>query len=887
LEPAKLKGKSEPISVYKVLAVKEQPITVHRQSGLRADLVGREAELLQLQEAVERLKTGKGSVIALCGGPGTGKSRLVEEFKASLDLSKIRWREGHAYPYAQNVTYFPIIDLMNRAWKIEEGDPPATVREKIESGIERLLGSKEQVAPYVGSLYALSYPEIEDVSPEFWRSRLFEGVQAIAAALTQYGPTIFCFEDIHWADPSTLDLLRYLISELRHPALYLCVYRPPFSLFTSHQLRSLGKSYEEIGLHDLSPSDAQEMLKSLLKAEAIPAELRKFIRDKTEGNPFYLEEAINSLLESGALARENGTWRLTRQLVESDVPATVQGVIAARLDRLDREMKRVLQEASVIGRAFLFEILKKITEIEQPIDSFLHGLERLDLIRARSVEPELEYIFKHALTQEVVYNGLLKKERREIHERIGLVMEHLFQDRLMEFYETLAFHFKQGRSVIKAVKYLMKSGEKSLKRFALEESQQYYQEAYDLLSKKPDKSSEEQELLIDLVVEWGMVFYYTGHYRTYIGILQSQEDLARSLSDKVRVGRFYNRLGLSHTFRAEHTTAHQVLTKTLRLGEEIGNEQVIAYACTWLCWVCGELGLLDDSIALAERVLEMRRPIASDEYLNTKALAGIGETSWLRGDWKKALNAAEELGNLGRRHSNLRSTVMGYIIGGAAYLTKGDFARAIESAQKAVDSTTDPLYIEYAHMVQSFAHLAAGSFDEAKRAAEHVVAYSREVGTEWIETHCEVVLAVVSIVQGNMAEGMSQLESSARRFWQDGRKVFYAFTEHLMGSVYLQMALGEGDLSLSTIVKNIGFLGKNVPFAAKKAEHHFSKAIETAKAIGAKGTLGTAYFDLGRLHIAKRRKDEARECISKAIALFEQCEIEARVKQAREVLASL
>ena len=210
-------------------------------------------------------KQGKSIGNSVCGDPGTGKSRLVEEFKASLDLNDIRWREGHAYPYSQNVSYFPLIDLMNRAWKIEEGDPPTRVREKIESGIERLLGNQEQVTPYVGSLYALSYPEIEDVSPEFWRSRLFEGVQAIIGALTQHGPTIFCFEDIHWADPSTLDLLRYLISELRHPALFLCVYRPPFHLFSTHLLKTLGSRYEEIPLQDLSPSDTLEMVKSLVE----------------------------------------------------------------------------------------------------------------------------------------------------------------------------------------------------------------------------------------------------------------------------------------------------------------------------------------------------------------------------------------------------------------------------------------------------------------------------------------------------------------------------------------------------------------------------------------------------------------------------------------------
>ncbi len=219
------------------------------------------------------------------------------------------------------------------------------------------------------------------------------------------------------------------------------------------------------------------MLQSLLKIETIPDELSSTILKKAEGNSFYLEEVTNSLMETGILIQENNHLTLTRPITESDVPSTVQGVISARLDRLGRDMKLVLQEASVIGRAFAYDILKRISQIRDNIDKYLQGLEKLDIVRAMSVQPELEYIFKHVLTQEVVYTGLLKKERQEIHERIGLVMERVFQERLSEFYETLAYHFKLGRSVLKAIHYLMKSGEKSLNRFAVDQSHQYYQEA--------------------------------------------------------------------------------------------------------------------------------------------------------------------------------------------------------------------------------------------------------------------------------------------------------------------------------------------------------------------------------------------------------------------------
>ncbi|MFB0533297.1 MAG: AAA family ATPase [Desulfatiglandales bacterium] len=430
LEPARVKGKAEPIQVYKVLSPKERPITIHRLSGLRAKLIGRKAEITQLSEAVKNLRKGKSRIFSICGDAGTGKSRLIEEFKATLDLKEIQWLEGHSYAYAQNIPYFPLIDFLNGVFQIEEGDPPGKVRERVESRIGDLVGKREDIVPYVGSLYALSYPEAEGMSPEFWKSRLKDAIQKILPALAQKTPTIFCLEDLHWADPSFIELLRNTLVEVRQPTIFLCVYRPAFNLFTTHQLGSIGKIYEEIRLTDLSPSEAQDMLESLLKAETIPSDLRRLVQDKAEGNPFYLEELVNSLIESETLIRDNGSWKITRPITESDISSTIHGVISGRLDRLEKETKRILQEASVIGRAFLYEILKRVTQLKQDIDRCLRGLEQLDLIRTRSLQPDLEYVFKHALTQEVVYNGLLKKERQEIHERIALVMEQSFHDRL-------------------------------------------------------------------------------------------------------------------------------------------------------------------------------------------------------------------------------------------------------------------------------------------------------------------------------------------------------------------------------------------------------------------------------------------------------------------------
>ena len=214
LEETTVKGKADPILVHKVLSQREKPVTIRRLSGVRANLVGRKVEMAELAESVENLHRGKGRIFSISGDAGTGKSRLVDEFKASQDLEEIQWLEGHAYAYTQNIPYFPMIDLLNKVFHIKEGDPGESVREKIESGIEDLVDNHKDVVSYVGGLYSLSYPEVEEVSPEFWKSRLQESISAILTALAIRAPTVFFLEDLHWADPSFVELLRRFCLEI-------------------------------------------------------------------------------------------------------------------------------------------------------------------------------------------------------------------------------------------------------------------------------------------------------------------------------------------------------------------------------------------------------------------------------------------------------------------------------------------------------------------------------------------------------------------------------------------------------------------------------------------------------------------------------------------------
>lgn len=887
LEPATVKGKAEAIQLYRLLSPKERPITVHRPSGLRAHLIGREAEAERLQEALRRLMKGEGKVVSICGEAGTGKSRLVEEFRATLNLKEILWLEGHAYAYSQNIPYFPLMDLLNRAWSLQEGDSPEQLAEKLKSNLERLMGKADDVLPYLGGLYALKYPETEGVSPEFWKTRLFGAVNAVLGALVRRRPTIICLEDIHWADPSSLELLRFLVLESRHPALFVFVYRPPFTLFSSHQILTLAGAYEELLLQDLSHSHTQEMLRSLLKTEDVPLELRRYVQEKVEGNPFYVEEIISSLIESGALRHEEGKWKIIRPIGDQDIPPTVQGVISARLDRLEKDMKRVLQEASVIGRVFLYQILNRITKLRDQTDRCLVGLERLDFIRSRSIQPELEYIFKHALTQEVVYSGLLKTERQELHQQIGQVIEEVFENRLPEFYETLAFHFKHGGPLHKAVQYLINSGEKSLRRYAVEEAHKHYQDAFDLLTGKKGISIDEKTLLMDLLIAWASAFYYSGDCRRWIAVFAEHEPMAVSQQDRARFGMFYGWLGLALYMNGRARDSYGCLRKALDIGEEAGDLRVLGYACTWLTWACADLGLFEDSRAYGQRAQEISGHFRSDPYLYFKALGGLGYLYWNTGEARKALEAGRLLLDYGQKHSNIRSLVMGHWITGCGHAAAGDFASAVESWEEAVEVSVDPLYREFPACSLGLGYLFLGRLEEAQSVLMEVLEYCREFGVGMIDMVASFCLGGVLVAKGEMTEGLRLLEKGQQECLENQRLGFYAMSEYIIGTVYLQIVQGSGRLGLSSMVRNIGFLVRSVPFAGQKAEKHLNSALEVAREIGATATMGMALFSLAQLYSHKGKRDRAKSMLLEAIELFEQREAKEHLNKAREFLESL
>ena len=513
-------------------------------------------------------------------------------------------------------------------------------------------------------------------------------------------------------------------------------------------------------------------------------------------------------------------------------------------------------------------------------------MERLDLIRTRSIEPDLEYMFKHPLTQEVVYNGLLKKERQAIHEKIALVMESLFQDRLSEFYETLAFHFARGQSVTKAVDYLVKSGEKSLARYAVEEAHQYFKKAYDIIISKEEISEEEKVALIDIINNWGYAYYYLGNFKEFINLLNSQKEMAEFLGDKARLGMFYVWFGIALWMSGKAKEAYEYLCNALELGENSSNQKVIGYACTWLTWACGELGRFAEGICFGDRAQKIAESFTSDQYLFFKSLAALSYINWMKGDTKKVLEGAKLLLAYGERTSNSRSMVFGHWVDAWAHMLTGDMNSSQKSCENALEVALDPFYASFPKIGLGLAFLFGGQFQKAEEVLQSLLDLCQKRAIGQLSVLAYGLLSPVLIAKGQMKRGLRMLEEARQTLIRDQRTTWYVQSEHLFGKVYSQIAAGPTP-AFSIMAKNIGFLARNVPFASKKAEEHFDKAIEVAKEIGAKGILGQAYLDLGLLHEAKRRKDQARECLSEAMNIFQECEAQIYLKQAKEALASL
>ncbi len=882
-EPVQVKGKRDPVQTFLVAGAAEKNKKTKKLHGVRADLVARETEMMTFARAANDLQEGTGSILCLYGFAGTGKSRLVEEFKA---ISSVQWVEGFSYPYTKNVPFFPLITLLKDLFSIRDEESSGMLKEKIESKIAALLPDKQHIIPYIGTLYSLPYPKIEDVNPELWKSKLFDAVYDILSAVSRQNPVIICIEDLHWADASFFEWLKDFHTRPALPALFLYISRPVIEVFSDSQKEELNLEYNQITIEDLSATDAQVMVKSLLKSESLPPGLISFVETKTEGNPFYLEELINSLIESSILLKQEDDWELKHEITEYDISSSIHGVIAARIDRLETDSRRILQEAAVIGRSFFYEIIRKITEIKKDISQCLDNLEGFDLIKMQQSKTDLEYMFKHALTQEVVYNGLLKKERQVIHEKIGNVIEQVFKDRLTEFYESLAHHFSKGVSQEKAVIYLTKAGKKSLDRFAVNEADQYFRKAYSLL----DNSFEtirHKELLIDVLNNWAHCYYYLGNFNEFLALFSKHSSDVSDLDNISKQGMFNAWQGIANFCTGRINSAHGYLKKALKLGEKEKDKKVIAYACTWMPFVCGAMCSYEEGIAAGKRAQKLAEIFPSDQHLYFKSQAGLCWIYTWQGRMDKVLEGAEELLRYGRRTANKRSMVMGYWMKACFHFYAGDMDGVINLTDRAIQESADLYYGLFPRSYIVMAHIDKEEFSKANEHIQKVWGFHEKHDIGGSACLAKAQGGLIQIIEGSFTKGFQMIDEAIVWAKQDAMNCYLPMFEFVKGRIYLNIVMGKGPKSLGVMVKNIGFILKNVPVAAKKSEMHYKAAIKMAIEFKMDAILGLVFFELYQLKNLKKKKDEAKHYLTKAIEVFEKTGAIHYLKNARNELSKI
>ena len=887
LETVQVKGKTKPVQVYRLIRPKELPSKTHRVSGQRSEIIGRSREMALLAKAVDRLHKGSGTFIAIGGEAGTGKSRLIEEFKATLDLEAVKWIEGHAYNYTQHISYYPLIDLIKRELAIEESDTPEQMVEKLEARVDDLVETRENVLPYLGNLLSLHYPETAGVSPDFLKSRLQRAILALLKAMTEKAPTVSCLEDLHWADTTFLDFLRSALLNQGPTSLTLCTYRSPLKLFSKEEINRMGEGYVEIQLQDLSQAEAQEMVVSILGTETIPTEMRRYIQEKVGGNPFYLEEMVNSLIELGTLEFEDDVWKLTRTIVDSDIPPTIHTVISDRIDRLGEDTRRLLQEAAVIGRTIPYEILKRVTEFPDSLDRLLTELEPLDLIR-RTDQSGKEYIFKHALIQEVVYSSLLKKDRQAMHERIGLVMEEIYQDRLPEIFETLALHFKHTKLIHRAMIYLIESGRKSLRQYAVEESHHHFQEAFEFLGRTLGKSEEGKKHLVDFLSEWAQVFYYRGDFKGLAELLLGVQELAESIHDKARLGIYYGWLGFAMIGHGKVRESHDYSCKALELGQETNSYPVIGLAYANLIWTCCEKKLLDLGIHYGIEVQKISKLYDQEPIVFFTSRAALGLVYLFKGDSEKIYELGETLVEYGEVHSNLRSMAVGYIVHGYGCYASGDFARAEQFCNKAIECLDDPLFSEWSKVLLCMIYLLNNQIGEAERVINEILPISQRLGIGYIETATKVFQGAVLAAKGQLSQGLRMLEEAVRIFNEDERFFSLYIAEYTLAEIYLKMAMRAQSLTFRMFIKNLIFIVTELPFSRRRADAHLNKIIQVGQEIKSQSFLhGQALFNMGLLLRLKGEKASATAYFNDALQIFHRCSSVSCLKRCQEALDSV
>jgi len=727
LGESKVAGASEPLRVYELQGV--GPLRTRLEASARRGLlrfVGRHREMEQLQRAWEAARAGRGQIVAVLGEAGVGKSRLVYEFKRQLN-GDCRVLDAFSVSHGKAYAYLPLLELLKGYFRIRIEDDERRRREKITGTVLTLDRTLEDTLPYLFSLLGIGdkTSSLEQMDPQIRRQRTMEAVKRVLVRETLDQPCVLVFEDLHWIDSETQAFLDMLSESVATANILLLVnYRPEYQ----HTWGSK-TYYTQLRLDPFGEEEAQELLRALLGEEASEEReaLEQLVLAKTQGNPFFIEELVQTLVEEGVLVGEQGHYHVNQSPSELHTPATVHGVIGARIDRLPPQDKGLLQTLAVIGKEFSLGLLRAV--VDQGEDEVLRGLSHLqaaEFIFEQPAFPDPEYTFKHALTQEVAYGSLLRERRGVLHERAGQAIESLYPQTLDAHYEELAYHYGRTANTPKAVKYLRLAGEQAVKRSAYGEAIGQLRRGVELVKTLPEtRERNELELSLQSTLGHGLLVTegYTSveaekaHVRArdlaeqlgntsqlfatlydvrVIQLNRAEHEKSRFLAEELlRLARelrepwqllfALNAMGVTSYWRGEFSEAQEHCEEVLGFydpqkhrGQEYltGAANVGVWALVYSGYTLSSLGYPDQAIARAREALTLSRELAHP-FSEATALCGLAWVHRDREESQDSLKMAEALIALSGEHGFPYWLAVGTIFRGMVFAEGGHFQEAI------------------------------------------------------------------------------------------------------------------------------------------------------------------------------------------------------------------
>ena len=687
--PVAVKGLSEPVEVYELVGAATVRSRLHAAAvrGLTR-FVGRDSELDQLRQALERAQAGHGQVVAVVGEPGVGKSRFFWEFTHSHRMDGWLIVQSVSVSYGKATAYLPVIELLRGYFAIDSRDDPHKIREKVTG---KVLTLAPALGPIVPALLALLDVPVDELSwhaldPLQRRQQTLDAVKRLLLRESEVQPVLVVFEDLHWIDGETQSLLDSLVESLPAARLLLLVnYRPEYSHVWG------GKTYyRQLRIDPLPPESAEELLDALLGADAALGPLKQLLIERTEANPLFLEESVRALVETAALVGERGAYRPTRPVEQLKIPATVQAILAARIDRLAPEAKRLLQAAAVIGKDVPMPLLLAIADAPEPeVRAELTHCQAAEFLYETQLFPDLEYTFKHALTHEVAYGGLLHERQRALHARITEAIERLAPESVAEQAERLAHHALRGELWEKAVAYLRQAGLRAMARAANRQAVAHLEQALGVLRRLPE-TRETTELTIDIHIDLRNALLPLDDRGRMRDHLHEAEALARALGDQHRLARIATFMVIQCLGTGDYDEGVRFGQEALSIARTLGDRSIEVVATTFLGALQTARGEFSDAATLLERNIALEGDLRYERFGTPGILSGLSG-AWLAdvlsqlGRFEDAIGHAEAALRTAEAADHPFTLNWGLFELGRVHLRRGDLPRATRVLERGLD----------------------------------------------------------------------------------------------------------------------------------------------------------------------------------------------------------